>query len=363
LTQTDEVFSFLQMSETPRLSREQIAGGHVVALVQRLAMQQNSDSLKQLSSRISAVIRYGLNGSTRDPFKKVKGLLVDMIRKLAREQSGDASEAEYCDREMKKTAVNQEELTDNTEGFKTKVDQAGSASTKIKSQVKDLQYELATNEKLAMEMSSARNDAHKVFSKEKSDVSQGLNAMRSAIHILRDFYAADKDDSLLQTKVEDTDSDEESDGDSEDQPAPPETHKKSGGAGAGIIGLLEVVESNMAKNLAELQTEEDDAQGAYDKEVQAGKISKAEKDQDISYNTKEYTSLDKSVTELSSDSSTTSEELSAVNEYFAKVKDRCVAKEPKYADLKAKRAREIKGLEEAKAILESESSSFLQRRK
>lgn len=363
LVQTDEVFSFLQMSSTQRLSQEQIAGNHVVALVQRLAVQQNSDSLKQLASRISAVIRYGLNGKSRDPFVKVKGLLADMIRKLSKEQSGDASEKEYCDREMKKTKVNQEELTDNSESLKTKIDQAASASTKLKSQVKDLQYELSTMAKLVREMGNARNDANKVYVREKGDVSQGLNAMRAAIHVLRDFYAADKEDSLIQTKAEDTDTDTESDGESDDQPAPPENHKKSTGAGQGIIGLLEVVESDMAKNLAELQTEEDDAQSAFDKEVQAGKVSKAEKDQDILYNTKEYTSLDKFVTELSSDYATNSEELAAVNEYFAKVKDRCVAKPSKYEDRKAKREQEIKGLEEAKAILDSESSSFLQRRK
>jgi len=366
LQQTDEVYSFLQMSSTNRLSREQIAGNHVVTLVQRLAVAQNSDSLKQLASRISAVIRYGLNGSTEDPFAKVKGLLTDMIKKLSREQRGDASEKEYCDREMKKTKVKQEELTDDAEGLKTKIDQAASASTKLKSQVKDLQYELSTLEKLTQEMNNARNEAHKVYQTDKADLTNGLNAIRAAIHVLRDFYAADKEeDSLIQTKAEDTDSDADSDADTEEsqQPKPPENHKKSSGAGASIIGLLEVVESKLASNLAELQTEEDDAQTAFEKEVQAGKVTKAEKNQDVSYNTKEYTSLDKSVSELSSDHATTNEELSAVNEYFAKVKDRCVAKPDKYEDRKARREQEIKGLEEAKAILESESATFLQKRR
>merc|ERR1719271_238339 len=101
---------------------------------------------------------------------------------------------------------------------------------------------------------------------------------------------------------------------------------------------------------------------AYNKEVQESKVSKATKDQDVSFKTKEYTALDKSVAELSADAATTTEELAALNEYFAKVKDRCVAKPDKYADRKARREQEIKGLEEAKSVLESEASTFLQRR-
>lgn len=365
LQQTDEVFSFLQTSSTNRrLTRQKLTGQNVVALVQRLAAQQNSVLLKQLASRISAVIRYNANGSSRDPFVKVKGLLNEMIKKLTREQNSDASEKEYCDREMKKTKATKGELEEDSEGLKTKIDQAASASTKLKSQVKDLQYELSVLAKLAKEMSTARKESHEVFVKDKDDLTQGLNAIRAGIHVLRDYYGAEKEDaSLIQTQAqtEDTESDTESDADADEQPAPPEQFKKSKGSAGGIIELLEVVESNLAKNLAELQTEEDDAQTAFDKEMQESKVSKATKDQDVSYKTKEYTSLDKSVAELQSDAATTNEELAAVNEYFAKVKDRCVAKPDKFADVKARREQEIRGLEEAKSLLESEGS-FLQRR-
>jgi len=366
LQQTEETFSFMQLSSRGRHSREKLAGDHVVALVQRLATQQQSDSLKKLASRISAVIRYGLSGSGQDPFVKVKNLLEEMISKLTREQRSDATEKEYCDREMKKTKVKKEELEDDADGLKAKIDQAAAESTKLKSQVKDLQYELSVLAKLVKEMGEARKDAHQVYVKDKADLSQGLNDVRAAIHILRDYYATDKEDeSLIQTQSQtsDTESDTESDMDSDAQPEPPEKHEKSTSAGAGIIGLLEVIESNLAKNLAELQTEEDDSITAFEKEMQESKVSKATKDQDVSFKTKEYTALDKAVSELQSDAATNSEELSAVNEYFTKVKERCVAKPDKFEDRKARREQEIKGLEEALSILTSESSSFLQRRR
>merc|ERR1719215_2437167 len=221
LEQTDESLSFMQMSS--RSSRKDIAGQHVVTLVQRLAVKQNSDSLKKLASRISAVIRYGIGGKTKDPFQKVKGLLNEMIKKLEREQSSDASEKEYCDREMKKTKAKREELGDDSEGLKTDIDQAASASTKLKSQVKDTQFELLTLAKLTQEMASARREAHQEYLKDAEDLSQGLNSMRQAIHVLRDYYASDKEDaaSFLQTVEDDSDSDAEAAEDSDEQPKPP----------------------------------------------------------------------------------------------------------------------------------------------
>merc|ERR1719453_823157 len=86
------------------------------------------------------------------------------------------------------------------------------------------------------------------------------------------------------------------------------------------------------------------------------------KSQDVKYKTKEFKGLDKSISDLSGDRDSTDAELSAVNEYYAKIKDRCIAKPETYAERKARREAEIKGLKEALTILEDETA-FVQRRK
>merc|ERR1719410_1261715 len=146
------------------------------------------------------------------------------------------------------------------------------------------------------------------------------------------------------------------------QPAMPEKHVKAGDAGSSIIGILEVCESDFAKNLAEETSQEDDAEAAYEKKTQENKVTKTLKDQDVKYNTQEFQTLDKEIAELSGDRETTDSELSAVLDYYEKIKGRCIAKPESYESRKARREAEIQGLKEALTILQDETA-FVQRRK
>merc|ERR1719413_191286 len=142
----------------------------------------------------------------------------------------------------------------------------------------------------------------------------------------------------------------------DDQPAPPELHEKATGAGQSIIGILEVVESDFAKNLAEEEQEESDAEAEYQKMTQENKVSTTLKSQDVKYKTQESVGLDKAVADLSSDRETANSELSAVNQYYGKLKERCIAKPESYEERQARRTAEINGLKEALAILEDETA-------
>merc|ERR1719335_2034959 len=121
------------------------------------------------------------------------------------------------------------------------------------------------------------------------------------------------------------------------QPAAPEKHTKASGAGGSIIDILEVVESDFSKNLASVETEEADAVANYEKTTQDNKLSVTMKSQDAKYKTKEFKALDKSISELSGDMDTTNSELTAVLDYYGKIKKRCIAKPESYEEKKARR--------------------------
>merc|ERR1712139_275179 len=85
-------------------------------------------------------------------------------------------------------------------------------------------------------------------------------------------------------------------------------------------------------------------------------VEKTTKTQDVKYKTKEAASLDKAVSELSSDRDSVQSELDAVNDYLASLEKKCTYKVESYEERKARRESEIAGLKEALDVLESETA-------
>lgn len=356
-----KTYSFVQVSTVSVLKAGGALGvtGHQVTdLINRLASEQHSQALAQLASRISATLRY-TQANEADPFGKVKKLIKDMVARLDREQAAEAKEHAYCQSETKKANERKEELEDETQKLKGKIDQAMSASTELKGQVAQLQKELAQIQNLLKDLTQAREDEHKAFVEAKADLQKGLDGVRTAMRVLRDYYAAD-DESLLQTDSTETNDAE--------QPKPPQKFQKSSGAGAAILGLLEIVESDLAKNLAAEETEEAAAVSEFEESSQENRLLMTSMEKDVEYKTREFKGLDKSVTELSGDYQTASQELAAVNEYLSKLDERCVARPEAYAERKARVEKQIQGLQEALDILgggsaDKSSASFLHMRR
>jgi len=316
-----------------------------VNMVKKLARDHHSSALAQLASRIASVIRYG-NADGEDVFAKVKGLISDMISKLEAEAKADATEKAYCDEEMSKTEAKKSELEGVISKLTSKIDLAAAKSAELKEEVKTLQAELATLAKEQAEMNTIRAEEKAAYDKAKAELELGISGVQKALGVLKDYYGsgAGDFDAFMQ------------------QPAKPQLHTKASGAGGSIIDILEVVESDFTKNLAAEETQEADAIAVYEKTTQDNKLATTMKSQDVKYKTQEYKGLDKSISELSGDKDTTSTELSAVLDYYAKLKDRCIAKPETYEERKARRASEIEGLKQALEILGNETA-FMQRGK
>jgi len=336
-----QTYSFLQVAtNTKASSHVMLANVEIVNLVKKLARQHHSAALAQLAKRIATVFRYGAQAG-EDPFAKVKGLISDLIAKLESEASAEASEKAFCDEEIAKTDAKKSELNAEVAALTSKIDTATAKSTKLKGEVKELQAELAALAKAQAEATELRQATHADYVTAKADLELGLSGVRKALTVLRDYFGGA---AFVQ------------------QPAAPASYSKSTGKGGSIIEILEVVESDFAKNLATEESEESDAAVAFETGSQEYALTKATKEQDVKYKEKEYKALDKTVAETSADKETTSTELMSVMEYDAKLKERCVDKPETYESRRARRTAEIAGLKEALKILETETA-FMQRGK
>jgi chromosome segregation ATPase len=344
----EQTYSLLQVDATKAGTTKR---NEVVSFVKQLAKKTHSTALAQLASRIGAEVKY-----SDDPFTKVKGLIGQMIAKLEKEAEAAATEKAWCDEQMSKTEAKKGELDEDVAKLTTKIDEAMAKSAALKEEVKVLQEELAALAKEQAEMDKIRSEQNAAYIKAKGDLELGISGVRKALEVLRAYYGGAAASALLQNKDS-----EGKFGAFMQQPAAPQMHEKAEGAGTGIIDILEVCESDFATDLAKEEQEEADSLAEYEKLTQENAVTKTAKDQDVKFKTQEATGLDKSVDELKADHESASAELASVMEYYAEVKDRCIAKPETYEDRQAKRQKEIEGLKQALSILESDAA-LLQRR-
>jgi len=341
--------SFLQTVDGDHVSTGSLLRTHadlahfeVVNLVRKLAKQFKSAELAQLAGRLSTAVkeaRMGLS-SGQDPFAKVKQMIGDMLVKLEQDASTDAKHKEYCDKEMAETKTKLGELHYDIEKLSGKIDKATSESATLKEEVATLSKEIADITKSQASADAYRREEHAAYKETKVDLQQGLEGIRMALKVLREYFAnsgAAAASALMQ------------------QPGVPETHAKSSGAGSGIIGMLEVVESDLSKSLASTEMAEENAAVAYERVGMENRVSLSMKKKDVEYKGASAVKNDKAVVELSSDRDSAQTELDAVLEYSANIRGMCEVKPESYEDRKNRREQEVAGLKEALQILEGQA--------
>jgi len=314
--------SFLQIRER---RPDSLAGSKATRLVRDMAREHGSAALAQLASRMVSAMRAS-DSESADPFGKVKGLIRDMIDRLEREANADAKQKAYCDKEMSESNEEKADLSSSEEKLSNKIDQMTARTKKLREQVASLESTLAGLVKSQAEMDSLRQKENAAYTQNKADLEQGIEGVKVALKVLREYYAKDK------------------------------AHDAAGGEAGGIVGLLEVVESDFSKGLAESVATEESAKAAYEAETKENEIDKATKEKDVEYKSKEAINLDKAVAEASSDRSNVQMQLDAVLESLKKLDDMCVAKPETYKEKTRRRQEEIEGLQTALEILEGEAS-------
>merc|ERR1719287_408911 len=296
-------------------------------LVRDLAQKHKSTALAQLAARISSLS----HSNSKDIFGKVKGLIRDMIAKLEAEAEADATEKGFCDKELAETNAKKDEKTTKIEKLSTKIDQMSARSAQLKEEIASLESALSALAASQAEMDKLRSEEAAAFAEGSAETEKGLTGIKTALKVLNEYYAEED-----------------------------KAHASADGAGSGIIGLLEVCESDFSKSLAEMTSTEETAKAAYEQETKENEIEKSTKEQDVKYKTKESTDLDKAVAETSNDKSSVEAELDAVMKYLKGIEDRCIAKAETHAERAARFKAEIEGLKQALQIL-NEEAAFIQK--
>merc|ERR1719265_658465 len=235
----DRAYTFVQVKMssrmTSRIAQHQMdVQDQVVSLVQGLA---NGDkAMSMLAERIQSAALVGA-----DPFAKIKGLISEMIDKLVAEAAKEAAHKAFCDKELKETKAKKEDKEDELDDLNMKIDKATAKIAKLTEEIATLEEELGAIAAAQKEADEMRAEEKAAWEAAKADYESGIEGVGMALQVLRDYYAEKDKEAFVQV-----------------------AHDKATGAATGIIGMLEVIESDFTKNLAE-GTAEAMAVEAYEK--------------------------------------------------------------------------------------------------
>merc|ERR1719484_171389 len=269
-----------------------------------------------------------------DPFAKVKDMLYGMIEKLEKEQAAESEHKAWCDKEMSKTTKQKKSKGARLNEVTIRKEKATAEITKLGEDLVALQDEIQSLDEAVKESTKLRNKGAEEWAEESAEYKAGQEACAAAIKVLNNYYGSKKDSFLQSRQMQ---------------------------GSSGIVGLLEVAESDFAKSLAEGQAAEDALIAEYEKYLEDSKVSRATMLQDQKNKNAEKSRLDALIAELTEDVGDSQKDLDAVLEYMDKIKSNCETKTPTHEERQARRAKEIEGLQNALGILSGEDLGFLQK--
>lgn len=319
--------SFLQVKRVSQAisDDDQTAAASAAARsVRRLAVRMNSPALIELAGRLDYVSK----GSTRtrygagDPLKKVRSMVEGMISTLEHQDRADAEHDSFCKKEMSAAAIKRDDRQDDVDKFTTQIDQGKSVVAHLAEEISVLRKELSEIADTQLKMVKVRNEEKEAHAKEIKIHSDGIDALKMALQVLRVFY----------TKIGDP-----------------------SGRGQKVFSILEYTQSGLHKSVILLQAEEKEARNDHQKIMKENDLTKAAKEKEVNFRMVQTTKLQKAISELSADNAAANEELDALKDYLEKLKDQCIAKPEPFEERQQRRQKEIQGLKEALAALDGSS--------
>merc|ERR1719261_472534 len=301
-------------------------------------LQQQAD---KTGSKLLALIAAKANS---DPFVKVKNMIREMIQKLMEEANAEATHKAFCDTEMGTNKQTRDKKTAQSEDLTAYIEELTAEISKLASEITELGSELAALD-AAVEQATTDRFAEKEKNTETiSDAKAGATAVAQALAVLKEFYEKaatpveqpapqqgpiSYDNRALQILKT------ASGGASFVQinphnnakgrvPGAPEMESGSytGMANGGVLGLMEVCQSDFEKVMAETEASEAEAAKIFDEFKADCAQDKAVKETDQKHKTAEKSAKESDKATALKDLRITQEELHAAMEDRPEAQDR-----------------------------------------
>jgi len=298
--------------------------------LQRRAAALNSNTLAELA-RV-------MGSSSENPFAKVITMIEDLLEKLKAQAAAEAEHKAWCDEQLKENKHKRDAKTAAVEKLTAEI-------AKLAGEIADMGAQIDVLIQEQADLTKAMAEATEIRQKEKAenldtiaDAKAGSAAVASAMSILQEFYSSQA--SFLQRGK---------------QVPEMAAYKGMSGNAGGVIGMLEVIQTDFMRLEADTKAAEAQAAkeyAAFMAESEATKKKKHEEEVQTKLD-KDQAEFDKG--ELEKDLAAEQALLDAANQYYEELKPQCLQVPVSYEERVQKREEELAALNEAYEILSQKS--------
>merc|ERR1719217_1880078 len=230
---------------------------------------------------------FALRASAKSvPVTSVVAYLQSQITKLLEEANEEADHKGWCDKEMATNKQTRDDKTEEVNSLQAEYDKLKAEILKLTQQIADLTDAIAEIDASVAKATDIREEEKAKNAATIEDSQKAQTAVEQALAVLKDFYAKaakgaenltigyDGRTRLLQ-------------GPSDDAPETfDEPYTGMGGASGGVMGLLEVIQSDFSRVEAETTAAEADAAKAHERFMAESNKDKAVKTADMDHKKK-----------------------------------------------------------------------------
>lgn len=308
--------------------------------------------VKQAKKTASSLLTTLAGHASSDPFDKVTRMIKDLIVRLQEEANAEADHKEWCDKEVSENKESRDTLSAEVESLSAKEEELSALEVTLAAEAKELAEAIADIDKAIKEATEDRAEERAKNEATIADANGGKAAVTQALEILKKFYAKASEATALfqrQHQGQVPEGDLPSTWDASYTGMQSET--------GGVMGMLEVIQSDFARLEAETSYDEDKAKRNHEKFLEDSEVDKATKDRTMRHKGYKRESTLRILRETKKDLDSSQEMLAAALKYYEKLKPSCIDSGLSYKERVQQREEEIQSLKEALKILEGENLS------
>jgi hypothetical protein len=345
-----EELGFLQKSNSPATKAKKAQ-----AILAAAAKKADSPQLSLLLYTMNSQLKMSSKGKARGMEKVIK-MIDDMVVLLGKDQSDDDKSKTFCEDELEKTADEQKAATEKKAQVEAEISEATDAVDALTEEIATLEADIKDLDKSVAQATEQRKEEHADFTESQQLNEAAVQLVEKAKNRLQKFYnptlykAAPKTENTMEEKIIEAGTFVQIKAHDEEDSLTFSEYKKSEKS-AGVIGLMDMMISEIETDMKDAAYEEKTSQADYAKLMGKSQETRAANSKGIVTKSASKATLEGKLESAKEGLTAVNTDLDLIGQTLGDLHMQCDFLLQNYDLRKEARANEVESLKNAKAIL------------